>query len=54
MISTRLAGIGVGLRREIADELLATHRHVDWVEIISENFMNAGGRARDRRHEILV
>lgn len=48
MISTRLTGVGVGLRREIADELLATRRHVDWVEIVSENFMNAGGRARDR------
>ncbi len=48
MIATRLAGVGVGLRREIADELLATHRHLDWVEIIAENFMDLGGRARER------
>lgn len=48
MISTPLRGVGVGLRREIADELIASRRTVDWVEIIAENFMTLGGRARER------
>ncbi len=48
MFSTPLRGVGVGLRREIADELIASRRAIDWVEIIAENFMTLGGRARDR------
>jgi uncharacterized protein len=43
----RLAGVGVGLRREIAEGLLASKRHVDWVEVVSENFAGMSGRPRD-------
>jgi len=42
-----LHGVGIGLRREFAQELLATHRHVDWVEVVSENYAGVAGRARD-------
>lgn len=48
MLSTSLSGVGIGLRREIADALLATRRHLDWVEIVSENFMSLRGLARER------
>ncbi len=42
----RPLGAGVGLRRELYDELPATERTVDWVEIIPENFMTLGGRSK--------
>ncbi|HSO32606.1 MAG TPA: DUF692 domain-containing protein [Labilithrix sp.] len=44
---TALAGVGIGLRREIAEGLLATRRHLDWVEVVSENFAGQSGRPRD-------
>jgi uncharacterized protein len=37
-------GFGVGLRRQHYSHILATHPRVDWFEVISENFMVAGGR----------
>jgi hypothetical protein len=37
-------GFGVGLRPVHYDEVLATSPRVDWLEIISENFMVPGGR----------
>lgn len=40
----RPLGAGVGLRREFFDSLPTTHRRVDWLEIIPENFMTFGGR----------
>ncbi len=40
----RLSGCGVGLRREHHDVVLAEHPSVPWFEVISENFMVAGGR----------
>jgi uncharacterized protein (UPF0276 family) len=50
-----LAGVGIGLRREIAEPLLATARHLDWIEVVTENFAGLNGRpcellrrARDR------
>ena len=42
-----LCGVGIGLRREIADALLASRRHVDWIEVVSENFAGVEGRPRD-------
>ncbi len=44
---TKLAGVGIGLRREIAEALLGTRRHLDWVEVVSENFAGLSGRPRD-------
>lgn len=41
-----IEGIGVGLRREFAEELLATERRVDWIEITPENWMFFGGQRR--------
>lgn len=37
-------GHGVGLRREHFDRVLDAPTHVDWLEVISENFMVKGGR----------
>lgn len=37
-------GIGVGLRTVHFGHILSTHPKVDWFEIISENFMDTGGR----------
>jgi hypothetical protein len=37
-------GIGVGLRTVHFGHILASHPPVDWFEVLSENFMNTGGR----------
>ncbi len=42
-------GFGVGLRRPHYAHVLETHPNIDWFEVISENFMVAGGRP----HEVL-
>ena len=54
-------GLGLGLRVDYYDELLERGRHpgVDWLEILSENFMVGGGRPlqyleRFREHYPLV
>lgn len=39
-------GAGIGLRRSFYETLPATERTVDWLEIIPENFLSLGGRAR--------
>ncbi len=41
------AGYGLGLRREHYRDFLDTHIPVDFVEVISENFMVDGGQPRD-------
>ena len=52
-------GIGLGLRREIASETLASDK-IDWLEIVPENYMRIGGPARRRldkaraRHPIVT
>lgn len=40
-------GVGLGLRRDIAEETFAAASQIDFVEIAPENFMGIGGRARD-------
>lgn len=40
-----MLGYGVGLRRQHYSHVLETLPKVDWFEVISENFMVAGGRA---------
>lgn len=48
MIASRLGypnlGVGVGLRMPHAEYILSEKPKVDWFEIISENFMDSGGR----------
>jgi uncharacterized protein (UPF0276 family) len=39
-------GFGLGLRTEHFESVLTEHPPVDWFEIISENFMVAGGKPR--------
>src|SRR5258705_3004699 len=50
MSSSRFAlpnlGFGVGLRSLHFSYILEDHPEVDWFEIISENFMDSGGRPR--------
>ncbi|MGH8595414.1 MAG: MNIO family bufferin maturase [Gammaproteobacteria bacterium] len=36
-------GFGLGLRKDYYEEVLATRPHVDWFEVISENYLVAGG-----------
>jgi len=45
-MSHRLNGCGIGLRREHYDVVLSERPAVPWFEVISENFMTAGGRPR--------
>jgi len=40
------SGCGIGLRREHYADVLASRPAVPWFEVISENFMVAGGRPR--------
>ena len=40
-----MLGYGVGLRRQHYSYVLETRLTVDWFEVVSENFMVAGGRA---------
>ena len=40
-----MLGYGVGLRRQHYSHVLESRPKVDWFEVISENFMVAGGRA---------
>jgi uncharacterized protein len=42
-MSAPVEGIGLGLRRSFARELLATERKVDWLEITPENWWGFGG-----------
>jgi len=37
-------GIGIGLRTVHFGEILSKHPAVDWFEVLSENFMDTGGR----------
>ncbi|MCS6914545.1 MAG: DUF692 domain-containing protein [Myxococcales bacterium] len=41
-----ICGIGLGLRRPFAEELLHTERRVDFLEITPENWVTYGGRRR--------
>jgi uncharacterized protein len=38
-----LLGFGLGLRKDHYEEILATRPSIDWFEIISENYLVAGG-----------
>ncbi len=50
---TKLAtGCGIGLRREHYGVVLAERPAVPWFEVISENFMQAGGRPRHVLEEV--
>jgi hypothetical protein len=40
-----IGGVGIGLRKELFEPLLASTRRVDWLEIVSENYLGVAGRA---------
>src|SRR5689334_9907106 len=47
MARPRFIGHGIGLRRPHFERILGdAPTGIDWFEIISENYMNVGGRAR--------
>lgn len=46
-------GIGIGLRPEHYEEIFRDEPAIDWFEIISENFMVAGGKPLQNLHKIL-
>jgi uncharacterized protein (UPF0276 family) len=48
MPPVKLHGIGVGLRRAFADDILTTSRRVDWLELTPENWVRYGGKSRRR------
>jgi uncharacterized protein len=41
-------GVGMGLRREIAEETFDHASEIDWLEFIPENYMGLGGMAKER------
>ncbi len=45
-------GGGVGLRHQYFDEIIAKKPKVSWFEIISEDFVNVGGKIREQLFEI--
>ncbi len=49
---TSIARVGVGLRRAHLDAVLATERRVDELEIVPENYVGFGGRARAKLERI--
>lgn len=46
-------GVGLGLRRELESETFANADKIDWLEIVPENYMDVGGRARARLESAL-
>ncbi|XXF81542.1 DUF692 domain-containing protein [Myxococcaceae bacterium GXIMD 01537] len=46
-MSTTIQGIGLGLRRAFARDLLRSARRVDWLEVTPENWVEMGG---EREH----
>lgn len=46
-VGATIRGVGIGLRRELFEPLLASRRRVDWLEIITENFCGLEGRPRE-------
>jgi hypothetical protein len=41
-------GVGLGLRRELAQRTFENVDHIDWLEFVPENYMGLGGAARER------
>lgn len=46
-------GIGIGLRPVHYEEIFAQNPPIDWFEIISENFMDVGGKPQENLERIL-
>lgn len=50
--SDHFLGFGLGLRTQHYHEVLETEPEVDWFEIISENYMVAGGKPKYFLHQV--
>lgn len=46
-------GTGFGLRRELATAIFEHAEKIDWLEIVPENYMNLGGKARERLEQAI-
>ena len=51
-MKTKFLGFGVGLRTDHYQHVVDTQPDVDWFEIISENFMVAGGKPKYYLHAV--
>lgn len=49
---SKLRGIGLGLRSPHVPEILATKPRVPWLEVVTENYLDAGPRALDTLERI--
>jgi len=45
-MSKQLRGVGIGLRHDHFDDIVDLERRVDWLEIVPENYVDIGGRAK--------
>lgn len=52
MTNDHFMGFGLGLRTQHFQDVLDSHPAVEWFEIISENFMVAGGKPKYYLHQI--
>ena len=41
-------GVGLGLRRDLAEKTLASQGIIDWLELVPENYLGVGGKAGRR------
>lgn len=46
-------GVGLGLRRELAEDTFANAEKIDFLELVPENYMDQGGAARGRLDEAI-
>ncbi len=46
-------GVGLGLRRELAAETMVNKDAIDWLELVPENYMDLGGKTRQRLDDAL-
>jgi uncharacterized protein (UPF0276 family) len=46
------SNLGVAVRRQFAAELLRSERHIDWIEIVPEEWMDPGVRTARLLHEL--
>lgn len=52
VITQAVLGFGLGLRTQHFDAVLNTEPDIDWFEVLSENYMVAGGKPRYYLKEI--
>ncbi len=46
-------GVGLGLRRELAQDIYQNRQRIDWLELCPENYMEIGGKAQERLEQAI-